>query len=207
MPSKHITPKQKSQIATLRAAGYSISAIAEKVGVSLSTVKRHATSIPKGAAKEKLIDEARKDLLSNLNDDTVKHKLAAQIADDLALSERLRERVATLLEQTEGMVATTPQEAGQIARALAATATTIKLSSDTLRQTLGVTQRQLHESDSENLPELRIVNMTEEEIAEIRSRAEKLSAGVSDGMGGTIDEENEIVTEGFSTPHDEPEAA
>ncbi len=202
MPKKHITPKQKAQIATLRAAGYSITAIAEKVGVSVSTVKRYATKIPKGAANEELIDQARQDLLTHLADDNIKSHLASLIADDLALSDRLRARVASVLEETDAMVATTPQEAGQLARMLSAAATAIKLSSDTLRTTLGVTERQLHTSTTENLPELTIVDLTGQQIQEIRDKAAAISAGVGNGLGGVLSDadENDTIIEGADEP-------
>jgi alkaline phosphatase len=82
--------------ATLGAAGDTITAIAEKVGVSVSTTKRYATQIPNGAANEELIDQARQDPLSRLSDENEKTHLSALIADDLALSQRLRARVASV---------------------------------------------------------------------------------------------------------------
>ena len=129
------------------------------------------------------------------------------MADDIALSNRLRDRVAAVLEQMETMPASSPQEVVQLTRSLAAISTTLKLSSDTLRQTLGVNQRQLHQSNTQDLPELPIVNLTEEEVEEIRNHAETLSTGISDGLGGTLGEENEIVTEGFTEAHKETEVA
>jgi hypothetical protein len=66
---------------------------------------------------------------------------------------------------------------------LAATATAIKLRSGTLRQTLGIYERKLHTSTTENLPELTIVDLTGREIEEIRKKAATGSAGIEDGLG------------------------
>jgi isocitrate dehydrogenase kinase/phosphatase len=199
----HTTPNQKAQIVTLRSAGYSISTIADRVGVSVSTVKRVSHSTPKGTVKQELIDEAKKELLTSLLDDTVKSQLAALVVDDISIAHRIRSNIVSTLEHIENQKPSGLAEAGQTMRALSSAATGLKLTGDALRQSLGVTQRGLHESNTDDLPELIIQDMTGEDLHKIRSRAELLSLGIDDGLGGILPDENDIIVEGI----DEPEAA
>lgn len=81
---------------------------------------------------------------------------------------------------------------------------------------MGITPRNLHSSAShDDLPELPIVNLTEEELTSIRNKAESQSMGTSDGLGGTLSgdhttgrmknddpDSDEIVTEGFDLKED-----
>jgi hypothetical protein len=85
---------------------------------------------------------------------------------------------------------------------LAATATAIKLSSGTLRQTLGIYERKLHTSTTENLPELTIVDLTGREIEEIRKKAATGSAGMDDGLGDVLSgtHEDDMIAEGIDEP-------
>jgi hypothetical protein len=82
---------------------------------------------------------------------------------------------------------------------LAATATAIKLRSGTLRQTLGIYERKLHTSTTENLPELTIVDLTGREIEEIRKKAATGSAGMDDGLGDVLSgtHEDDMIAEGI----------
>ncbi len=205
--SRHTTPDQKAQIVTLRSAGYSLPSIAEKVGVSLSTVKRHIKSIPKGSIKQEIIEEAQKELLSTLSDSAVKKELAALVRDDLILTHRIRSSIFNTLEHIEKHSPTDAHEAGQIMRALSSAATGLKLTGDALRQSLGINQRGLHESNTDDLPDLTIRDMTSDEMHEIRKRSEARSTGVDDGLGGILTEKNEVLTEGFEESDKEPEAA
>ena len=118
MTKRHSTPDQKAQINTLRAAGYSLSSIADRVGVSVSTVKRHIKSTPKGLANQELIDEAKEELLETLSDSAVKAHLASLVQDDLALSQRIRATIFTTLEHLESQKPSDAREAAQMMRAL-----------------------------------------------------------------------------------------
>ncbi|MEW8192093.1 MAG: helix-turn-helix domain-containing protein [Candidatus Thiodiazotropha sp.] len=205
MTSKHTTPTQKAEIISLRLAGYSLSTIAEHCGVSISTVKRAVKGIKKGTIKQELVDQAKKDLLTNLKDDTVKTQLSALIADDISLSHRIRTSIAATLEQIEKQTPSDAREAAQIMRSLTSAATALKTTGDALRQSLGVTQREIHTASGEDLPILKIVDMTTDEIEQIRNEAKARSMGLDNGMGGVLGDEtdNEVITEGM----DEPEAA
>ncbi|MCU7890271.1 MAG: helix-turn-helix domain containing protein [Candidatus Thiodiazotropha sp. (ex Ustalcina ferruginea)] len=207
MPNKHTTPTQKAEIITLRLAGHSLTSIAERCGVSISTVKRHIKGTKKGSIEQDLIDQAKQDLLSNLTDETVKTQLAALISDDIALSHRIRTNITTTLERIEKQTPSDAREAAQIMRSLTSAATAIKLTGEALRQSLGVSQREIHTTSSETLPELTIVDMTSDEIEQIRNEAHARSSGFDNGLGGTLTDtntdDNEIITEGM----DEPEEA
>ncbi|MBT3024133.1 MAG: helix-turn-helix domain-containing protein [Candidatus Thiodiazotropha sp. (ex Lucina aurantia)] len=205
MTRKHTTPTQKSKIISLRLAGYSLSTIAERCGVSISTVKRAVKGIKKGTVKQELVDQAKKDLLTNLADETVKTQLSALIADDITLSHRIRTSILATLEQIEKQTPSDAREAAQIMRSLTSAATALKATGDALRQSLGVTQREIHTTSGEDLPILKIVDMTTNEINQIRNEAEARSMGLDDGMEGilTNEDDNEVITEGM----DEPEAA
>ncbi|MEW8073345.1 MAG: helix-turn-helix domain-containing protein [Candidatus Thiodiazotropha endolucinida] len=203
--SKHTIPTQRAEIISLRLAGYSLSTIAERCGVSISTVKRAVKGIKKGTIKQELVDQAKKDLLTNLKDDTVKTQLSALIADDISLSHRIRTNIAATLEQIEQQTPSDAREAAQIMRSLTSAATALKATGDALRQSLGVTQREIHTASGEDLPILTIVDMTTDEMEQIRNEAKARSMGLDDGMGGVLADEtdNEVITEGM----DEPEAA
>jgi lambda repressor-like predicted transcriptional regulator len=203
MAAKHIPPEMKAKIIALRQAGFSLASIADQTDTSISTVKRHVSATRKGSVKQELIDEARKELLSTLTDDAVKAQLAALVVDDISIAHRIRSNIVSTLEHIENQKPSGLAEAGQTMRALSSAATGLKLTGDALRQSLGVTQRGLHESNTDDLPELIIQDMTGEDIAKIRSRAELLSLGIDDGLGGILPDENDIIVEGF----DEPEAA
>ncbi|MCG8043576.1 MAG: helix-turn-helix domain-containing protein, partial [Candidatus Thiodiazotropha endolucinida] len=199
MPNKHTTPTQKSKIITLRLAGYSYSTIADKVGVSVSTVKRHTKNIRKGSIKQEMVEQAKEELLSNLNDDTVKTQLSALIADDISLTQRVRSNILTTLEKIERQTPSDAREAALIMRSLNAAATAIKSTGDALRQSLGVSQREIHSSSGGDLPVLTIVDMTQEEIDQVRHEAEARALGCDDGLGSVLvsDDTGDNVAEGL----------
>lgn len=199
MSGKHITPKMKAKIATMRSAGYSLASIADKCDVSISTVKRHIKATPKGGTTQKMLDEARQELISTLTDDEVKVQMASALVDEINISQRIRANIFETLEIIESTPPTDIREAAQTMRALSSASTSLKLTGDTLRAGLGITQRGLHENSTDNLPELVINNLTEEEMEKIREKSESLAAGIDDGMGGILDE-NDVVEEGFDEP-------
>ncbi|MBT3060815.1 MAG: hypothetical protein AB2696_01655 [Candidatus Thiodiazotropha sp.] len=78
------------------------------------------------------------------------------------------------------------------------------MTGDALRQSLGISQREIHTSSGEDLPVLTIVDMATDEIVQIRNEAVARSMGLDDGIGGVLtDVDNDVITEGL----DEPEAA
>lgn len=194
--SKHITPSQKSKIITLRLAGYSYTTIADQVGVSVSTVKRHTKNIKKGSIKQEMVDQAKEELLSNLNDEAVKTQLSALIADDITLTQRIRTNILSTLEQIERQTPSDARESALVMRSLNAAATALKSTGDALRQSLGVSQREIHSVSGGELPILTIVDMTQEEIDQVRNEAEARAQGYDDGVGNVLvfkSEDNTIV--------------
>jgi IS30 family transposase len=201
----HITPSQKAKIIALRQAGFSISSIAEQSGASISTIKRHVKGTAKGSAKKALVDAAAKDLLQALDDSYLRKQVAALVADDLAISSRIRTNIYRLLERIEESEPSDPAQLFQTMRALSAASTSLKLSSDTMRSSLSLPSRL--GAVEENLPELVIRDLTGAEIEDICKRTEALSAGTDDGLGGILHPDDEIVTEGFEDDPDETKAA
>jgi AcrR family transcriptional regulator len=128
----HASPDQIEQATLLRLAGYTLPAIAEKVGLSGSTLYRHFSKngIKKGAIKQEAIDAAHKELLGTINGTRqLRTELAALIQSDIALTHQLRDRAMLVLSQLDpGSLG----EAALAARALAATATALKVTSDTV---------------------------------------------------------------------------
>jgi len=198
--AKHITPAQKKQAVTLRAAGYTITAISDKTGISVSTLKRLFTeySVKKGELKQAVIDKATSELINDASTvEAIKRETASLLLDDLAMVKRLRESMAGAMEVLEASDTT---EALQVMRAVSAGAVALKSTSETLRKSLGLDKENEVSGD---LPELVISVLTEAEMESIRSHAVTLSAGIDDGMGGMLEHvEDDVVVEGM----DEPEA-
>jgi len=198
--SKHITPVQKKQALTLRAAGYTITAISDKTSISVSTIKRlfKEHSIKKGELKQSVINKAIDELLHDATAvEAIKREMASLVQDDLAQVKRLRTAMAEAIEVLE---ATDTTEALQVMRAVSAGAVALKSTSETLRKTLGMDR---DDEVNGELPELVISVLTEDEMEGIRIRATNLSAGIDDGTGGVLaDDEDDIIIEGM----DEPEA-
>lgn len=165
---RRITPSQKAKVIALLEAGYSKSASASEVGISLSTVKRIANNpaIKKGKNHEKLVEAARESLHSALSSDFAKEQLAALVVDDLAIAARLRDNVTSLLEHIDEMDVTNLKDAGAKARTLAAIATANKLNTDNLRHVIALAAPQI---EVEELPELIVTEMLIEDIAAIRN--------------------------------------
>ncbi len=168
MPGKKaLTPDQIALAVAMRAAGYSVPAIAERLGVSPRTInrvfERHAAK--KGAVMDKLIEQAKRELVDSITGvERIKEEAARMVADDLAHVRLLRERVAAAYELLHP---TNLQEAAVCLRAAAAAATTLKVTSDTLRRSLR-TDRALDAEEAVDLPELVVVEITDEEALRMR---------------------------------------
>lgn len=193
--SKHITPTQKKQAITLRAAGWTITTISDKTDVSISTLKRlfKTHSVKRGELKQAVIKEATDQLLHDAsNVEAIKVEASALLLDDIAMIKRLRTAMA---EATENLHSTDTTEALQVMRAVSAGAVALKSSSETIRKTLGIDKS---DDTLEELPELTVRVLTENEMADIRTKASNLSSGVDDGVGrGLTATGDEVVTEGF----------
>lgn len=184
MAGKHITPKQKTKALTLRAAGYTLTSISDKTGISVSTLKRLFSEhrVDKGKLKQDIVNKARDALLHDANAvDTIKQEVATLTNDDIAQVKRLREAMAIATEQ---LTASNTAEALQVMRAVSAGAVDLKSTSETLRKTLGMDKE--GDLDGE-LPELTINIMTNKEIEAIKEQSKARSAGLDAGLGDTDD--------------------
>ena len=193
--AKHITPKQKEQAITMRAAGYTHAVIAEKLGMSISALKRlfKIHSVKRGELTQSVIYKVKNDLLNDTNSIAkIKHEAANLLLDDLAQARGLRMAMAAA---TECLEANNTAEALQVMRAVSAGAVALKSTSETLRKSLGLDKE---DDIGDELPELVISVMTEQEMGIVRNKARMRSIGIDDGIEGLLpDDEGDIVTEDF----------
>lgn len=168
------------QAVILRAAGYTISAIVEKTGISASTLHRHFKShnVGRGGLTSEAISEARQELLNDagfLSD--LKHQIAAAVLDDLVITKQIREAALLALEE----LATDSTAPPMIkSRALAALATATKITSDVMRRALKMDDGALNQV--EELPVLTIRKMTDAEFESIKNRHKGAEESVSDDL-------------------------
>jgi AraC-like DNA-binding protein len=154
---------------TLRAAGWTLSAIVSDTGISASTLQRHFKThgVGRGTLSTEAIDQAKQQLLRDAGFiDDLKHQIASSIVDDLSLVRQLRETLALSIGELSGDT-TTPLTLK--ARSLAALSTSLKITQDVSRRAL-----RIDNSDSlngvEELPQLIITRMTDEEIRAAQDR-------------------------------------
>lgn len=174
MSGSRLTPEKQQAALAMRAAGYSITAISERVNISVSTLKRlfKRLGIEKGSINQTLIDRATQELLDDAKIvDTIKREAASLLMDDLALSKRLR---MALAEAADKLVATDVTEAVQVMRAVSSGAVALKSTSETLRKSLGLDK---YDNVTEQLPELTISIMTGDEIEAIKDKARQRLGG------------------------------
>ena len=190
MAGKHITPDQKLKALTLRSAGYTIAVIADKTGVSVTTLKRLFSKhgVSRGKLKEDAVNKATAALINDASAiNTIKREVASMVTDDIAQFKRFREAMA---EATEQLTASDTTEALQMMRAISAGAVAFKSTSETLRKSLGMDK---DNEVSDDLPELTISIMTTDEIDTIKDTARQRALGLDDGLGNTLDEESDVI--------------
>lgn len=175
--SKRISPQVKAKTIAMLEAGYSKSATAHQLGISLSTVKRYAeiNATRSGAKHDELVEVARESLYSALSHDFAKQQLASLITDNLNHSARFKEEIEGLLDSVSSLPVTNLKEAGAKARVFTAIATAYKLNSDSLRQVMDLAQPKI---ETEELPTLEIREMWDSEITELRNQQEKEAAAM-----------------------------
>ncbi|MEE4132449.1 helix-turn-helix domain-containing protein [Pseudomonas viridiflava] len=163
MSGKQKTPDQETQAVVLREAGWTVSAIADRLAISVSTVQRLLKKhhVVAGAGTQALIEKAREELLTAaFSLEAVQQTAASLVADELALVRQIRQKIASSVENLDP---TNP-----IAfRGLAAASTALKLTQDVTRRALPI-EKLGQAMEIEELPELRIRIMTEDDVAEMR---------------------------------------
>jgi lambda repressor-like predicted transcriptional regulator len=196
MPGKSLTPEQISEAATLRAAGYTLTAISVRLGISVSSLQRAFRRHPvkKATLLPSAIEHASQDLTERLmQDDRIKEEVARLLVDDLAHTSLLRDKAAATIE------ALNPSDTASAAltmRALVGYSTLLKNTSDTLRNSLGVSERRIHQQTAlAELPELTVTEMTAAEITAIqRGQASEPDRAVEPlGDDDVIAESDEII--------------
>lgn len=153
----------------LREAGLTLSSIAERTGLSASTLYRafKANRIERGDLTTESIEEARQQLLNDAGFvEELKHTIAASIVDDLALVRKVREALALM---TDDITNDSTTSATLKARSLAAISTSLKITQEVNRKALNMDDF-LKNQGNENLPELIVVPYTEEEVAQIKKQ-------------------------------------
>lgn len=189
-----LNPNQIREIIVLRQAGYSLSAICERVDAGATAVKKvlRDSKVTKGAATAALIEEARKRLLSDQAlTDSLKQTIAEMIADDLSTVRRLRENILLTLEKLEECSDVTPT--GR-ARTLAALATTATVTQSIYRKALRVSHLEQSAPASELQP-LPIYFMTPEDEAAVRAATNSDEFGIHDAGFDNDTDDSDIISE------------
>jgi lambda repressor-like predicted transcriptional regulator len=167
MPGKSVSPDQMAAAVALRAAGYTLTAISDRTGISTRTLSRlfERHDARKGAVQDDLVAEAKRQLVAGItSNECILEEAARIVADDLAHARLLRARMA---DAAEHLMATNLEEAALLMRAAAAYSTAIKNTSDMLRHSLRA-ERAFDAHETTELPELVIREVTDEEAARIR---------------------------------------
>lgn len=160
--------EELKQAITLRNAGYTLSAIVDKTGISASTLHRHfkKLGIERGSLTVDTVEEAKRQLINDSSFiDGIKVSIAANSVDDLSLVRQIREALTLSVEELTND-ATIP--AVQKARSLAALSTSLKITQEIYRKALGVDRDNRY--DLEELPSLVVSCMTDEEIEAVKNR-------------------------------------
>jgi AraC-like DNA-binding protein len=183
-------PDVVGEALALREAGYTVLAISQRLGISIRTLQRHfaAAGTRKGALKDEVLQRAKSELMARItSDEAIKEEAARLVADDLAHSLHLRD---VILAASEQMKATTLEEAALVMRAAAAYSTAIKNTSDIIRRSLRVEQR---DDTGDELPELVVRELTQAEIEDMRREENEDEPANNGDDQVTIDDADEIV--------------
>lgn len=187
MAGKQKNPDQAAQAVILREAGWTISAIAERLSISISTAQRllKKHNAVAGAGTQALIEKAREELFATaFSLDTVQQTIASLVADDLALNQQIRIKLANALEVLD------PADPNAFRR-LAAAATTLKLTQEVTRRALPL--EKLNQALTfEELPELKIHFMTDADVAEMRAQ-QRLEEAERNGDSDAVQDELETM--------------
>jgi len=187
MSGKQATPDQATQAVILREAGWTISAIADRLSISISTaqrlLKKHKAVA--GAGAQALVEKAREELLTTaFSLEAVQQIAAALVTDELALNTQIRTKLAQALEVLD--------PANPIVfRSLAAAATTLKLTHEVTRRALPL--EKLNQALAfEELPELKIHIMSDLDVAEMRAQ-QRLEEAERNGDNDGVEDEQETL--------------
>jgi lambda repressor-like predicted transcriptional regulator len=136
LPGKSLNPEQITQAVAMRAAGFTLAAISERLGASIRTLQRvfERHRARKGEVTTEAVQSAKRDLIEGLfSTERLKEEISKLIADEIAHARLLRERIANA---SEHLTANNLSEAAIVMRSAAAYSTALKNTSDMLRHTL-----------------------------------------------------------------------
>ncbi|MFT0516299.1 MULTISPECIES: helix-turn-helix domain-containing protein [Pseudomonas] len=183
MAGKQKTPDQAAQAVILREAGWTVTAIAQRMSISVSTTQRllKKHNAVAGAGTQALIEKARDELLTTaFSLDAIQQTAASLVADELALNQQIRTKLANALEVLDP---TNPI----VFRSLAAASTALKLTQEVTRRALPL--EKLNQAlDIEELPELKIHIMDDADVAEMRAQQRLEEAELEGDVQGIEDE-------------------
>jgi len=185
-------PDVVGEALALREAGYTTLAISQRLGMSVRTLQRHfaAAGARKGALKAEVLQRAKNELMARItSDETIKEEAARLVADDLAHSLHLRE---IILAASEQMKASSLRDAVQVMRAAAAYSTAIKNTSDIIRRSLRLEDR---DDAGNELPELVVCELTSTEIEQLREKDDEDCHPAPERDDEELDEDD-VVEEG-----------
>jgi len=181
------------QALLLRESGYSVATIAQKTGVSASSLNRlfRKVGAPKGTLTSSSVEEARAALL---NDSAfiseLKGRIAASLLDDLSHITAIRAAMAEVLEDTMGDIELQPHAK---ARSIAALSTSLSLTQKASRIALGVDNQPVEQSE---LPTLQISQLTLDDIEDMRRQQDELNVLTGVTVPTNTDtEDNDLVEE------------
>lgn len=177
------TADSLTEAITLRLAGYSIASIVARTGIPQTTLSRHfnAHGVTKGGVTKDMIEKARQELLDSVADEAVREAAAKLIADDLAHTSLLREK---MLDGLKHMEASDLRSAALLYRAAAAYSVAIGNTSNLLRKHLRMGKEQVEEN---SIPELTVTFLTEEEIKSLRDASpSSIDIGEEEGIATGI---------------------
>ncbi len=182
-----LSPEQKRQALAHRAAGWTLSSIAEKVGASVSSLKRlfDEHSVKRGGITDEMIAAAKNELVM-IGD--LRQEIASMVRDDLSLVRKARTAISLVLDQIINDD-TTP--AVVKARSLAGLCTAMNLNQAAYRRALQVSK---HEAsvDKDQIEALPIHFMSQGEQDAVASLVNSDSFGLAE-IG---DMDSDIVEEG-----------
>lgn len=168
--TKNTAPDAVAQALSMRAAGYTVTAISQQLGIGVRTLARlfakHGTA--KGSALPEVIEASRSKLLALItSDDAIRQQAAQLLHDDLAHVQAIREAMAATLEAVTDKAPATPKDAALTMRAIVAYSTALKNTADVWRNSLRMDDRT---ADDKPLPELHIHELTADQIAKLAAR-------------------------------------
>lgn len=174
MPGTAIAPDVQAQVVALREAGYTLTSIASRLDIGISSVQRiiKRRGAVAGAATAEMIARARDEMIASAYDlESVRQIAASLVHDDLNLAQRIRLKSVEVLDAIE----VTADSAMQSARAVVAVATTLKLTQDVQRRAMPLDKLERAES-VEELPEIHIKIMGPDDVEAIREQQRKEAA-------------------------------